>query len=783
MFFGKNLNARLLAMSIVSTGAALVVACGVLAVYDYQTFLRTFITDTQTYADIVAKNSSASVSFHDEADAAEKLASLIAEQHVVAAAIYEKTQKPLATFFRSGTVDLPTTIPAASSFYRMGSDRLEVWCPVDLNGKSIGTVYVRSDLTALADRKLEYLTVFGGVGLAAMGIALVLATRFRRAILGPIQHLSQTAQTITVNRNYSVRAEKTTEDELGALVDCFNGMLGQIQQRDGELTLHKEHLEEMVVARTAELSAAKVRAEEASRAKTAFLANMSHEIRTPMTAILGYSDLLLQPEQTMSDRINSLQVVRRNARHLMDLINDILDISKIEAERMTVERIPTDVARIVVEVVSTLRSRAIIKQLALQVEFVGPIPAESRTDPLRLKQVLMNLVGNAIKFTEKGQISLKVWVEKTADSSKICVDVKDTGIGLTREQMGRLFQPFVQADESMTRKYGGTGLGLVISKRLANCMRGDLTSKSEPGVGSTFSLSVDGGPIDEATLRSNLTESMISMGPQAPEVDRIVLRGRVLLAEDGIDNQNLISMHLGMAGAEVVVASNGRLACQYMAREVFDVVLMDMQMPEMDGYTAARKLRESGFTLPIIALTAHAMSGDRAKCIEAGCTDYLTKPIERELLLQTVYNYLPKSNFTSPEQPDGTAKQDASAKPKTALASAGPVSEEQAAEAMRQAVARFITRLPQRVDALANLIATRDIEELRRLVHQLKGVGTGYGFPQITQAAAHAESLIKTAAEFDQIHKGVDELVQMIRQIQGYDQTKETNGQASAPHH
>ena len=256
-------------------------------------------------------------------------------------------------------------------------------------------------------------------------------------------------------------------------------MLGQIEQSNAQLNLHRHHLEELVTARTTELSTAKNKAEEASRAKTAFLANMSHEIRTPMNAILGYADLMLTPSQTMSDRINCLQVVRRNARHLMDLINDILDISKIEAEKMTVEKIACDVARITVEVASMLRPKALGKQLMLVVEFVGLIPAEIKTDPLRLKQVLMNLTGNAIKFTEHGEVRLKVSVEQFAGGSRARFDVCDTGIGLNPHQIGKLFQPFVQADESMTRKYGGTGLGLVISKRLAKYMGGDLSVRSD----------------------------------------------------------------------------------------------------------------------------------------------------------------------------------------------------------------------------------------------------------------------------------------------------------------
>jgi signal transduction histidine kinase/DNA-binding NarL/FixJ family response regulator len=785
----NSLRAKLLVMSIVTTSAALLAACGALVVYDRQSYLDDFINDARTHANIIAGNCTASVSFHDENDATQTLATLRAEPHVVAAYVCDESGKRLASYFRDGVFILPDVDRSSRADYRLGDDRLEVWRPVDLHGRDIGLVYVQSDLDALRAQARKYVTVCVEAAAAGMAVALALAARFKRSIIRPVRNLSETARAFSNDRKYSARAAKTSDDELGTLVDCFNAMLDQIQQRDAQLTVHRDHLEEMVKARTVELSAAKVRAEEASRAKSAFLANMSHEIRTPMTAILGYSDLLLQPGQTMSDRLNSLQVVRRNARHLMDLINDILDISKIEAEKMTVEKIPTDIARTVIEVASSLRSKAIVKDLSLQVEFIGPIPEQNATDPLRLKQVLMNLTANAIKFTEKGEVRLKVWVENLPATSRICVDVCDTGIGLSAEQIGRLFQPFVQADGSMSRKYGGTGLGLVISKRLANHMQGDLTVKSEPGRGSVFSLRVDGGPLDNVPMRDKLTESMVSMGPQSAPEGQIALSGKILLAEDGIDNQHLLTLHLTMAGAEVVLAPNGRIAVECVEKEPFDVILMDMQMPEMDGYEATEQLRKNGCTLPIIALTAHAMAGDRAKCLQAGCTDYLTKPIDKELLLRTIQNYLCHS-----KSPDAaTAPQ---AEPKRAAPQI-PASATGAEAAMRQAVVAFIGRLPARVDSLISFLEERNIEELKRLVHQLKGVGTGYGFPRITATAAKTESLIKAMGQFpaaassaeagspslDSIRAGIDELVTMIRQIDGYDRSKEQYGQRANSHH
>jgi signal transduction histidine kinase/CheY-like chemotaxis protein/HPt (histidine-containing phosphotransfer) domain-containing protein len=748
-------------MSLGSTGAILLAVCLGLAAYDYRAFRAAMVTDTQTFANIVAINSTAALSFADGNDAAQTLASMRVEPHVVAACVYDANGKQFATYFRGPQVPVSTPDKLAAGEYRFGKDRLEVSCPIMFNGAIIGSAYIQSDLAAMRSRTHGYFIVYGTAMIVALALKLLLARRMSRRIIGPVEHLSRTARDISANSNYAVRAEKVQDDEIGTLVDCFNGMLEQIQKRDGELIQYRVHLEELVVKRTSELSAAKDKAEEASRAKSSFLANMSHEIRTPMTAILGYADLMLSPVQTTSDRFNCLQVIRRNARHLADLINDILDISKIEAEKMTVERIPCDVASTAVEVASMLRPRAAAKDLSFSMEFEGPIPAQIKTDPLRLKQVLMNLSANAIKFTEHGGVQIKVSFERTGKSSRLRFDVRDTGIGMTRDQISRLFQPFVQADESMTRKYGGSGLGLVISKRLAEHMGGDITVQSEAGKGSTFTFWIECGSLDGVPMLEGLSESMLAVSEQHCNVDEIALHGRILLAEDGVDNQNLLKIHLTMAGAEVVVVVNGQEALLRVASEPFDLVLMDMQMPVMDGYTATSELRRLGHTLPVIALTAHAMSGDRAKCLNAGCSDYLTKPIDPELLLRTIASYLKNPVSSAPLV--GAAVQ-----------SAVPVrNQELRTAAMKKAVEGFVSRLPEKVDALISLHSAGNLTELCRLTHQLKGAGTGFGFPRITEIAASAEAAMKAAVDLEVIRTHVDELIALIRATGGYDAAQE----------
>jgi signal transduction histidine kinase/ActR/RegA family two-component response regulator len=403
---------------------------------------------------------------------------------------------------------------------------------------------------------------------------------------------------------------------------------------------------------------AKESAEAASRAKSEFLANMSHEIRTPMTAILGYAELLQSPNQPLEERIDCVSTIRRNGEHLLSIINNILDLSKIEAERLTIEQVKCSPAQIVGEVAALMRVRAATKKLPLDVGYVFPIPVTIQTDPLRLRQILINLVGNAVKFTEKGGVRISVHCDPpTMASPRMYFEVRDTGIGMTPQQLAQLFQPFKQVDTSMTRKFGGTGLGLVICQRLARLMGGDLDVNSEAGKGSRFVLSIPTGSLQGVEMADNVREAMIKPD-EAPPADekassQALLHTKILLAEDGPDNQRLICFHLKRAGATVIVAPDGQSACeQFQSAEAagkpFDLVLMDMQMPVLDGYGATIQLRSRGVRCPIVALTAHAMVGDREKCLNAGCNDYLSKPIDRQKLIDTIRDLVAKSKKRQP---------------------------------------------------------------------------------------------------------------------------------------
>jgi len=400
------------------------------------------------------------------------------------------------------------------------------------------------------------------------------------------------------------------------------------------------------------LRQARAQAEAANLSKSEFLANMSHEIRTPMTAILGYADLLELDGELTPDReeaLDAIRTIKANSNHLLTIINDILDMSKIDSGKMSVESIEISPVDIIDEVTDLVRRQCDGKRLELKVVFETDIPKSIKSDPTRLRQILLNLLGNAIKFTEVGSVTLSV--SFFSETSTLEFAVIDTGIGMSPEQRDLIarFEPFSQADTSTTRKFGGSGLGLRICNGLACILGGTIEVESELGVGSRFTLAIDVGssPAIELIGKNDLALGKKLSPAQTSAVrctDNVKLQGcRVLLAEDGPDNQRLISYHLRKAGAEVQLAENGLQAVQCIQEAADgklalpDLILMDMQMPEMDGYAATRRLRELGFTLPIVALTAHAMAGDRQKCLDAGCVEYLTKPIDREELIELCY--------------------------------------------------------------------------------------------------------------------------------------------------
>jgi len=557
-----------------------------------------------------------------------------------------------------------------------------------------------------------------------------------------------------------------------------------------------------------ELAKARDGAELASKAKTEFLANMSHEIRTPMTAILGYSDLLSDADASAEERDRYVDAIRRNGRHLLDLINDILDISKIEAGKMQVETVPCSVCDIVAEVSSMMRGRATEKSLAFRVDYAGPVPEQAHTDPTRVRQVLINLLGNAIKFTEAGEVVLHVTAVTGGPELRLRFSVRDTGVGLTREQIGRLFKPFTQADTSVTRRFGGTGLGLHICKRLAAMLGGDLTVDSTPGRGSTFALEIAGGPADPAApmVLDPARRSLPAEEPRSLAAPTRRLHGRILLAEDGPDNQRLFATYLGRAGAVPDIVDNGADACERAlaadaAGDPYGVILMDIQMPRMDGYTAVARLRVAGYGGTVIALTAHAMPEDRERCLSHGYTDYMTKPVKRDALVEMVGRYLAIAPLSpaaavaratspvpdplvcpSPTAP-APAPRDGAQAARTPGSSAvpSPPSPGVIRSALRddpdigELLLDYVGSLGAVVGDLAEQVAKGDVASVLTTVHQLKGTAGNFGFLEVTDRAREAEQAMRAAADLTAVTAAVDELIGALRRVEGYAVRKERN--------
>ena len=517
----------------------------------------------------------------------------------------------------------------------------------------------------------------------------------------------------------------------------------------------------------AELAKARNAALESARAKAEFLANMSHEIRTPMTAILGYVRLLSERTISEGEHTEYLATIRRNGEHLLRIINDILDLSKIDAGRMTIECIACSPAEMVNEVASLMRARALEKGIALEVEYRGSIPKHIQADPTRLRQVLLNLVGNAIKFTDVGRVQIGVALHRNPDDTgQMRIDVTDTGCGLSEEAQATLFDAFMQADASTTRTFGGTGLGLAISKRLAHMLGGDITVRSTIDAGSTFTLAVETGPLDRVPMVDNPAEVVRQPARSASSM-RLDVPARVLLVEDAIDNQRLLALHLRDAGATVETAADGITACEMAmgalgAGTPFDIILMDVQMPKLDGYHATARLRGLGYEGAIVALTAHAMEAERRRCLDAGCDDFLSKPVEPSELIRTIARHLGRQPIEVPRPVD------------TPL-----VSHLTDSEGLEDLLREFVEGLPQRVAAMEQDFASGAFDQLAGRSHQLKGTAGAYGFPPLTEAARELEAALKAKRPSDQIRVELGRVADLCRRARCAPPTDAPLAQAS----
>ena len=741
--------------------------------------------DIASLTEIVAINASSALIFDDRKAAQETLSGLKDKKQIISAYIFDSKDSVFVQYISDNSTHYKN--PAELLGEAIENDGGLLWdSDIDIvknivvDEQIIGKVLIRSDLSLLVSQLNHFIIIIVFVFLSALLITYVLSNSLQGVITKPVIKLAQTMQQVSSNADYSLRVEKQSMDEVGTMIEGFNTMLTEIQKRDDRIAAYSESLEDAIIKRTGELSdtnkelkttiselnVAKKAAESANLAKSQFLANMSHEIRTPLNGIIGMTEVLLKSGLTGRQQ-HFAATIKSSSDSLLAIINDILDFSKIEAGRLTLESTPFNLLDTLDDLIEIFSEQAEWKEIKLKTEIDPEVPFSVEGDPVRLRQVLINLVGNALKFTEEGHITIKAHnIELTPEYVVIKFEVTDTGIGIRPEALSLIFDRFAQADGSTTRRFGGTGLGLSIVSQLTELMGGTIGVESTFGTGSTFWFTTR-----LACYSGQLPGSVFKL-VEEDSSKTAAFSAKVLVVEDTMVNREVCHELLIHMGHSATFANNGLEALELLLRERFDVVFMDCQMPVMDGFETTRKYREwelkrGGGCLAIIALTGNTSDQDKQLCFDAGMDDFLKKPFNLKQLEAVLAKWLPVSNRT--ESVNGSEASD-SATPFQARDETKLLLERAPLEAIKElrragtpdilakVISVYETDSPHLIITMRESLDNNNTEELIRSIHSLKTSSAMLGAQFLADQCHFVEKTLRDGGELRDANKIIDKI-------------------------